>query len=143
MRAVYRHARRRLRVALFVVTHRRGNPLAGVVSGLFSKKNARRNGLRHHHRTALFWPSTVRSGEWPTWFSFWFSGCRRALAKGQRHGVDGFYCAILLLLPHRPLSNRPGQRRRAAERTHRHLLVCARRVMMIGRHGIVADSSPQ
>ena len=27
-------------------------------------------------------PSTVRSDEWPAWFSFWFSGCWRALAKG-------------------------------------------------------------
>ena len=27
-------------------------------------------------------PFTVRSGEWPAWFSFWFSGCWRALAKG-------------------------------------------------------------
>ena len=23
-------------------------------------------------------PSTVRSDEWPAWFSFWFSGCWRA-----------------------------------------------------------------
>ena len=27
-------------------------------------------------------PSTARSGEWPAWFFFWFSGCWRALAKG-------------------------------------------------------------
>ena len=27
-------------------------------------------------------PSTVRSDEWPVWFSFWFSGCWQALAKG-------------------------------------------------------------
>ena len=25
---------------------------------------------------------TVRSDEWPAWFSFWFFGCWRALAKG-------------------------------------------------------------
>ena len=42
------------------------------------------------------WPSTVRSEEWPAWFSFWFSGCWRALAKGTAWA--GFYCAILLLL---------------------------------------------
>ena len=33
-------------------------------------------------RRAQPWPSTARSGEWPAWFSFWFSGCWRALAKG-------------------------------------------------------------
>ena len=33
------------------------------------------------------WPSTVRSDEWPAWFSFWFSGRWRALAKGTAwHG---------------------------------------------------------
>ena len=37
-------------------------------------------------------PSTVRSGEWPAWFSFWFSGCWWALAKGTAWA--GFYCAI-------------------------------------------------
>ena len=41
-------------------------------------------------------PPTVRSDEWPAWFSFWFSGCWRALAKGTVWA--GFYCAILLLL---------------------------------------------
>ena len=41
-------------------------------------------------------PPTVRSGEWPAWFSFWFSGCWRALAKGTAWA--GFYCVILLLL---------------------------------------------
>ena len=40
-------------------------------------------------------PSTVRSGELPAWFFFWFSGCWRALAKGTAWA--GFYCAILLL----------------------------------------------
>jgi len=30
-------------------------------------------GFRHH---------CARSDEWPAWFSFWFSGCWRALAKG-------------------------------------------------------------
>ena len=29
-----------------------------------------------------WWPSTVRSDECPAWFSFWFSGRWRALAKG-------------------------------------------------------------
>ena len=38
----------------------------------------------------------VRSGEWPAWFSFWFSGCWRALAKGTAWA--GFYSAIRLLL---------------------------------------------
>ena len=54
------------------------------------------------------WPSTVRSDEWPAWFSFWFSGCWRALAKGMAWA--GFYCVILLLCAitcaihnHRPL----------------------------------------
>ena len=28
------------------------------------------------------YPSTVRSGEWPAWFSFWFSGRWRALQAG-------------------------------------------------------------
>ena len=28
------------------------------------------------------WSSTVRSEEFPAWFSFWFYGCWRALAKG-------------------------------------------------------------
>ena len=41
-------------------------------------------------------PSTVRADEWPAWFSFWFSGCWRALAKGTAWA--GFYWAILLLL---------------------------------------------
>ena len=41
-------------------------------------------------------PSTVRSDEWAAWFSFWFSGYWRALAKGTAWA--GFYCAILLLL---------------------------------------------
>ena len=26
------------------------------------------------------WPSTVRSDDWPAWFSFWVSGCWRALS---------------------------------------------------------------
>ena len=43
----------------------------------------------------ISWPSTARSGEWPAWFSFWFSGCWRALAKGTAWAV--FYCVILLL----------------------------------------------
>ena len=34
----------------------------------------------------------ARSGEWPAWFSFWFSGCWRALAKGTVWA--GFYRAI-------------------------------------------------
>ena len=35
----------------------------------------------------------MRSGDWPAWlFSFWFSGCWRALAKGTAWA--GFYCAI-------------------------------------------------
>ena len=38
----------------------------------------------------------MRSGEWTAWFSFWFSGCWRALAKGTAWAV--FYCVILLLL---------------------------------------------
>ena len=47
--------------------------------------------------SSAVWPSTVRSGEWPAWFSFWFSGRWRApLAKGTAWA--GFYCAILLLL---------------------------------------------
>ena len=54
-------------------------------------------------------PSTVRSDEWPAWlFSFWFSGCWRALAKGTAWA--GFYCAILLLLVFRGIfftPNRP------------------------------------
>ena len=37
-------------------------------------------------------PPTVRSGEWPAWFSFWFSGCWRALAKGTAWA--DFYCVI-------------------------------------------------
>ena len=45
---------------------------------------------------ALGRPSTVRSDEWPAWFSFWFSGCWRALAKGTAWAF--FYCVILLLL---------------------------------------------
>ena len=36
--------------------------------------------------------SAVRSGQWPAWFSFWFSGCWRALAKGSARA--GLYCAI-------------------------------------------------
>ena len=43
------------------------------------------------------WPSTVRSGEWPAWFSFLFSGRWRSLAKGTAWAF--FYCAITLLLP--------------------------------------------
>ena len=35
----------------------------------------------------------MRSDEWPAWFSFWFSGCWRALAKGT--ALAGFYCAII------------------------------------------------
>ena len=36
-----------------------------------------------NHLPKIFWPSTVRSGEWPAWFSVWFPpGCWRALAKG-------------------------------------------------------------
>ena len=32
---------------------------------------------------ASIWPSTARSGKWwPAWFSFWFSGRWRTLAKG-------------------------------------------------------------
>ena len=46
--------------------------------------------MRFHRR-----PSTVRSDEWPAWFSFWFSGCWRALAKGTAWA--GLYCAVLLL----------------------------------------------
>ena len=34
----------------------------------------------------------MRSDEWPAWFSFWFSGCWRALAKGTAWA--GFYCVI-------------------------------------------------
>ena len=45
----------------------------------------------------ISWPSTARSGEWPAWFSFLFSGCWRALAKGTAAWA-GFYCTILLLL---------------------------------------------
>ena len=39
----------------------------------------------------------MRTGEWPAWFSFWFSGRWRALAKGTAWA--GFYWEILLLLP--------------------------------------------
>ena len=53
-------------------------------------------------------PSTVRSDEWPAWFSFWFSGCWRALAKGTAWA--GFYCVILLLLL---ASARPDQNQKA------------------------------
>ena len=41
-------------------------------------------------------PSTVCSDEWPAWFSFWFSGRWRALAKGTVWAV--FFRVILLLL---------------------------------------------
>ena len=34
----------------------------------------------------------MRSDEWPAWFSFWSSGCWRALAKGTAWA--GFYCVI-------------------------------------------------
>ena len=34
--------------------------------------------------------ATVRSEEWPAWFSFWFPGCWRALAKGTAW-LGGFY----------------------------------------------------
>ena len=46
----------------------------------------------------------LRSVEWPAWFSFWFSGCWRALAKGTAR--VGFDCEILLLLrsPHGTLT---------------------------------------
>ena len=37
-------------------------------------------GREDDHKKAR--PSTVRSDEWPAWFSFWFSGCWRALSKG-------------------------------------------------------------
>ena len=42
------------------------------------------------------WPFAVRSGEWPAWFSFWFSGRWQALAKGTAWA--GFYSVILRLL---------------------------------------------
>ena len=48
--------------------------------------------------------SAVRSGEWPAWFSFWFSvrfsGRWRAPAKGTAWA--GFNSKILLLLHHEP-----------------------------------------
>ena len=57
------------------------------------------------------WPSTVRSGEWPAWFFFWFSGRWRALAKGTAWA--GFYRAVLLLLgfvvSSRPSRGKPRQ----------------------------------
>ena len=45
-------------------------------------------------------PSTARSDEWPAWFSFWFSGCWRALAKW--HGVGGF-CGVFSSLSGEPV----------------------------------------
>ena len=44
---------------------------------------------RSASRSAHSWLSTVRSGEWPAWLSFWFSGRWRALAKGTAWA--GFY----------------------------------------------------
>ena len=46
----------------------------------------------YQQKQFFFWPSTVRSGEWPAWFSFWFSG--RWQGACRRHGVGGFLCAI-------------------------------------------------
>ena len=43
--------------------------------------------------TNAFWGLNKRSR--PAWFSFWFSGCWRALAKGTAWA--GFYCVTLLL----------------------------------------------
>ena len=45
------------------------------------------------------WPSTVRFGDWPAWFSFWFSGRWRALSKGTARA--GFYRTVLLSTLHR------------------------------------------
>ena len=49
----------------------------------------------------------MRSDEWPAWFSFWFSGCWRALAKGTAWAF--FYSAILLLLLPKPPHGGPGR----------------------------------
>ena len=46
--------------------------------------------IRKPGGTLLYGQSS--SAEWPAWFSFWFSGCWRALAKGTAWA--GFYCAI-------------------------------------------------
>ena len=65
-------------------------------AGLTSRKKYHsESGLNKRDRATggFVWPSTVRSDEWPTWFSFWFSGCWRALAKGTAWAF--FWCNSL------------------------------------------------
>ena len=43
-------------------------------------------------------PSTMRSDEWPAWFSFWFSGCWRALAKGTAWAFFKVQFIIIIII---------------------------------------------
>ena len=73
----------------------RGCPGAGWLLRRGARRRAR-SSRRAPARHAPPHASTVRSDEWPAWFSLWFSGCCRSLAKGTAWA--GFYCSILLLL---------------------------------------------
>ena len=54
------------------------------------------------------WPSTARSDKWPAWFSFWFSGYWRALAKGAAWAFFIAQFTIIELLSDRPMADGSG-----------------------------------